>query len=535
MLADKIDIVRFIEDLAIDEKGELIKLEDHQKRILRHVTEFNENGKLPYTTIVYSCPKKSGKTAIAAVFQTWWAFTVQPPDEIINAANDFDQSVGRVFKAAKGFIKRNPILRNEAVSIGRKEIELQNGTIIKAIPSDYTGEAGANQGLAVFDELWGYLLERSRRLYEELTPVPTRKNSIRFVCTYAGWEGESELLEELYHQIFDNHGNVKPGVERPFGNDLPCYTTGDLFVYWDHEPRMPWQTPEYYESQRRQLRPNTYLRLHENRWTSNESGLFDMEVWDSCVDPDYKPPLSNKRLSLYCGVDASTKKDRSAVVTVYKEGNQIVLGPKRFWQPSKQVPMDLEETMEAYILWLHENFHLCRVRYDPYQFHRSATTLAKKGVRMEEFPQTTGNLVEISQNLFDLVQYGNLKLYFDDSLRKEAVSAIGKETPRGIRICKEKASQKIDQIVALAMAAHIAVKTPEMKLEDFRVIWAGERSGPDALMLTWCQKNGWNPSGFLTPLEWLATHPDKRDVWNDFLKNQDKKEKGNKVDLQIAW
>ena len=38
-------------------------------------------------------------------------------------------------------------------------------------------------------------------------------------------------------------------------------------------------------------------------------------------------------------------------------------------------------------------------------------------------------------------------------MRFEATCAIGKETGRGIRIVKEKSSQKIDQIVSLAMAA----------------------------------------------------------------------------------
>ncbi len=48
--------------------------------------------------------------------------------------------------------------------------------------------------------------------------------------------------------------------------EFPIYINGDarLFVYWDHEPRMPWQTQAYYDSQRRTLRPGTYLRLHES-------------------------------------------------------------------------------------------------------------------------------------------------------------------------------------------------------------------------------------------------------------------------------
>ena len=42
--------------------------------------------------------------------------------------------------------------------------------------------------------MWGYTSEKSERLWDELTPVPTRANSLRFITTYAGFEGQSKLL-----------------------------------------------------------------------------------------------------------------------------------------------------------------------------------------------------------------------------------------------------------------------------------------------------------------------------------------------------
>jgi hypothetical protein len=48
-----------------------------------------------------------------------------------------------------------------------------NGTVITAISSDFKGAAGSRHSLVVYDELWGFELESSRRLYEELTPPPS--------------------------------------------------------------------------------------------------------------------------------------------------------------------------------------------------------------------------------------------------------------------------------------------------------------------------------------------------------------------------
>jgi phage terminase large subunit-like protein len=452
------DIVEWSEKFIILPSGEFICFEKHQKAILQHVFKFGKDGKLPYSVIVYSCPKKGGKTALNALVMGYWAFNIEAPNEIICAANKKDQAVARGFKELRFYIQKNSALKNEVVRITERNIELKNGTTIIAIPNDFAGEAGSNHGLTTWDELWGFVTERDRRLYDELTPVPTRKNSIRFITTYAGFEGESELLEDLYHGIFNDNGTVKKGIKRPLGNSFPAYAKDELFVYWDHEPRMPWQTPEYYQSQRQQLRTNNYIRLHENRWVSSESGLFNMDRWDDCVDAKHSPPLSNKSISLYVGVDASTKRDRSAAVSVYREGDKIKLGPKRFWQPSPDDPMDLEETIEKYLLELSQGYTLLSVKYDPFQFHRSATTLKKKRLPMEEFPQTSSNLTEMGQNIYDLVEYGNIVLYNCKELRFEASCSIVQENTRGLKIVKDKSTQKIDQIIALAMAALSANK-----------------------------------------------------------------------------
>jgi phage terminase large subunit-like protein len=462
-----ISLTKWAEHFIILPDGNPIKFEPYQKQILDHCFSFDGNGKLPYQVIIYSCPKKSGKTTVNAIVMAYWSYNIEIPNELIVSANKKEQAVARAFRELKGFIQRNPVLSTEAASITGNRINLNNGTIVTAIPVDYSGEAGANQGLVSHDELWGLVTELQRRLYDELTPVPTRINSIRFITTYAGFEGESALLEDLYHQIFDEQHNVKKEVSQPLGQDFPAYAKGDLFVYWDHKPRMPWQTPEYYVSQKQQLRLNTYLRLHENRWVSSESSMFDMEKWDSCIDEDHSPPLPDKSIHLWVGVDASTKKDRSAVLSVFRDGSKVKLGPKRFWQPTAADPMDLEETMESYLLELNKGYTLISVKYDPFQFHRSAMTLAKKGLPMVEYPQTTTNLTEIGQNIYDLVQYRNIILYPCKDLRFEATCAIGKETTRGVRIVKEKLSHKVDQIVSLAMAALDAAKERDGLMPEF--------------------------------------------------------------------
>ena len=63
----------------------------------------------------------------------------------------------------------------------------------------------------------------------------------------------------------------------------------------------------------------------------------------------------------------------------------------------------------------------------------------------------------MGQTLFDLLTGLNLEIYPADDLRQQALSTVAVESPRGWRIAKEKASKKIDAIVALAMASVAAM------------------------------------------------------------------------------
>jgi phage terminase large subunit-like protein len=170
-----IALTEWAEKFIVLPSGERIKFEPHQTAILDHCFTFDEDGLLPYTTIIYSAPKKSGKTAVNGIVMAWWAYEVEAPNEIITVANKKDQAVARSFGECKGYSRANPTLQAELVSSTGSQITLKNGSTVLAIPNNYEGEAGSNHGLTTWDELWGFTTERDRRLCEVLCPVPTKK------------------------------------------------------------------------------------------------------------------------------------------------------------------------------------------------------------------------------------------------------------------------------------------------------------------------------------------------------------------------
>jgi len=250
---------------------------------------------LRYDTVIFSCPKKSGKTAIQTGVLYAWARTYG--GEIYCLANTEGQAKERAYTRLYNMLRHlertNPLRYHaEVEDCQALEITFKNPYakvyVIPAIPGS---QAGSFVSLSAWDELWAYNREVLKRLWAEFSPIPQLfGRSMRFVTTYAGYLGESELLWSIYEAI------VKPDPQKgdePQGNkvkgleDLPCYVSDDgrTFVYWDHVPRMPWHTQEFLESRKtdKSIPAQEYLRLWQNRWVAGQDAFIDIEAYDALV------------------------------------------------------------------------------------------------------------------------------------------------------------------------------------------------------------------------------------------------------------
>jgi phage terminase large subunit-like protein len=419
-----------------------------ERTFLEHAFKIDDTGRLVYREWLYSCPKKSGKTTFQSIIQLTMTllFGGAFPESYV-LANDQEQARSRVFEICCRIINASPLLRDEATITQHKIVFGAFKATIQAITSDAGSAAGGNAVVAGFDELWAYTSERSRRLWDEMTPPPTRKIACRITVTYAGFEGESVLLEELYRR-----GKQQPQI----GDDL--YAGDGLLMFWSHKPIAPWQDQAWLTDMRRQ-RASVYQRHVLNEFASSSSQFVDLNKWDACIRHDLAPVHADLFTEAFVGIDASYKRDSAAIcVTAFDQSTQMVrLLNHKVFQPSPDAPLDFELTIESYLLDLKRRFQLRQVRYDPYQMVSTAQRLAKAGVPIEEFPQSSPNLTAASQNLFDLIQSQALVLYPDADMRLAVSRAVAIEGPRGWRIGKEKSAFKIDVIVALAMAVHAAV------------------------------------------------------------------------------
>ena len=281
----------------------------YQRQVLALAFRWTPEGRLLLLRyLLWSEPKKSGKTLVAAALVAWWAFT-RAHTEVIVVANDERQAWACVQDAHGADCAQRGV--TASATVRATWIELSNGTRVEAIALDYTGEAGGRQSLVSYDEPWGIMSERARRLFEELTPPPSEPEAWVLMTTTAGFTGESELLEALYHAGLQG--------ER-IDDELEISRAGTLTMFWSHTARQSWQTAEYYAEQRQTLRPNAFKRLHQNEWVTGSESFITAEDWDACIDQTLLPVLgAPRRLTVY-GVDVAPKHDFSAVVGVQIEG-----------------------------------------------------------------------------------------------------------------------------------------------------------------------------------------------------------------------
>lgn len=468
----------YIEDPCDVDSGQLmpaglIRLFPIQKAILSAALERTPDG-FRWPTIVFSAVKKSGKSRIAAMVDCWAADQMGPYAEVYLAANDGKQSSDRLLQAIiKGMEVARRLKADTPLAAWRDlktRIRLPDGSFIEAIPVDPTGQAGGNPTCITVSEMWGYHLEDKQRLWAALTLSPTRRgHSFRWVDTYAGYEGESPILESLYDQGV-KHGRywVDWADERGVGYDpilreleVPLFVNeaSHLLVYWETLPRFPWQTQAYYEEEAAALPEIEFRRVHKNEWVISEDVFVPIEWWHACQGPEPFPPLE-EREPLVLGVDAAVSGDSFAVVGMTRHPaapkTHVAVRYSNVWYPPSGGKLDFGP-IEEELIRLCAVHKVVEVAYDPYQLHRTATEMIQRRVaHWREFGQGQDRLKADTQ-LYQLIReqrvihdgtHGELTRHVAN-----ANSKMSKEEETKLRIVKSKRG-KIDACVALSMAAH---------------------------------------------------------------------------------
>lgn len=483
------NVVDWIEEhFYIPETRGPLLLAEYQRTVLQRVFTTDHDGLLPYSTIIWSDIKKSAKSTIAAAVVLWYAFQIDMVGgwgSIVIIANDLKQAESRVAYYLRRAILLNPTLRDRVrIRTSDSSITLPNHTVIEAVPIDPTGEAGANADAVVFSELWGAHSKAQQTMWTEATLPPNKfGRSFRWVETYAGYQGSSPLLEQLF-DVSVVHG-------RRLDPDLEIYdnSVARMFCLWNTQPRLAWQTEDYYRQERANLLPSEFNRVHRNQWSlgSEEPFLPDIALWDACRVE--LPPLG-RHIPCVLALDAGESNDTfgEVIVSASPASSQITaVRHARAYVPRGGAILNHDE-IEINVRELGQNYAIQALVYDPFMLGQFVRRLGQPATlyrasdterqcplsfprfpaALIPFPQGQARLIA-DKGLLDLILTRRIQHDGNLQLREHIQNADRRLDPisRRIRIVKRSYTLKIDLAVTLSMAAAHFLSLPAKKLGAF--------------------------------------------------------------------
>lgn len=427
-----------------------IELYPYQIAVLNEAHR-KENGRYVYNIVLWSDIKKSSKSTIAAIVALYRAYSLKW-GSIKIIANDLKQADSRVAMYLRRAISLNPEMR-DIRQVNYKTI-LPNQTTIEAIPIDPSGEAGGNDDLIIFSELWAAKHKAIMQMWTEMTLSPTKFGySQRWIETYAGYSGESPILEQLYDRGVKNGKRLDLSYDNHDLSNLEVYREGDMLCLWNTVPRLPWQTDEYYASEERTLLPSEFQRVHRNQWISSVEKFVNILWWDNCREDI--GPLSNEpvviALDAAKGSQSEVPADCFAMMVVSRD-NKIKVRYCGIWQAPRGQLLDYTPIKQE-LIRLCQTYSVIEVAYDPYQLHDMATTMQREGIgHFREFGQQKDRLIADRQ-LQQLIIERGIAHDGNPLLREHIDNAnVKNHGESGVRLIKRSHDKKIDAAVALSMA-----------------------------------------------------------------------------------
>lgn len=434
-------------EMVIPETGLPITLHPEQRAVIEAMSARDERGYFLYNRWLYSAPKKTAKTTLGAGIALWHAWQVKD-GEVYIIGNDLRQATNRMFQAIEYAIEHNSRMVAHA-KIDKHKIQLTNGTKIESLAVDPAGEAGMNPTAIFWTELWGATQEKHMRMWSEAALSPTRIGySFIFAESYAGFSGQSLILEQLYNQI------IKEGTPHPDAPEL--FTNGAAIGYWCTRRYLPWQNgPDaevYYASERLSKIESEFDRQHNNHWQSaTEAFLPSIEWWDACKGD---VPLPDKHIPCVIAMDAGIDDDCFGILMIYRRGDQRYVPYARKWTPPKggKIQFSGEGSPEEELRRLIREYNVIVVEYDKWQLHDMATRLASEGnCWFHEFSQA-GPRAVADKFLYDTIKERRITHSGDVDLREHLANADAKKDGEKLRLVKRTQQGKIDLAVCASMA-----------------------------------------------------------------------------------
>lgn len=499
-------VVRFIEKLCKHHKGEWagqpLLLEAWQKDVIQWAFSWlRADGTRRFRTMYCEVPRKNGKSELAGALGLYLMLADgEAGAEVYSSATKKDQAK-IVWGTAEAMVRASPPLKKH-VRVLRSNLSFRKlGGKFEPLGADSTTLDGLNPHGNIIDELHAH---RDRKVWDVLdTAMGARRQPMTVVITTAGTYDK----ESIGWQQHDYACKVLEGVvqDDSFFAFIAAADEGDdNFSPTTQAKANPNYgisvKPEYLAQQAEKAKHQTsflneYLRLHLNIWAQQVTRWLPLDAWNAADNPPPKVNLRERAAKreeelverrCWGGLDLSSKMDLTALALVFPNDEDETLDVVcRFWLPEARMHFYNRQGQRHYATWAREGwlsltpgnvvdyefirkeivqladkYTLVELAYDPWGATDLATRLTSDGVHMLECRQGYKTLSEPSKDLEAHVAEKQLRHWSNPVLRYCAANAvITRDAAGNIKPDKEKATAKIDGVVAVIMALSRVIQT----------------------------------------------------------------------------
>lgn len=498
-------VVRFIESLPITSgahAGRKFKLRPWQREILAGIYRTDRRGRRIVRQALITMPRKQGKTQLAAALAL--AHLCGPEAEqrgqVYSAAADRNQA-SLLYAEMKAIIAMVPALEKRIIvrDFTKHLEDVETGSTYMALSADAKTKHGFSASFVVYDEL---AQAPDRKLYDVLsTSTAARAEPLMVVISTQSSDPHSIMCELVDYGLQVRDGVVKDPAFFPV-----IYTAPEDADPWDEATwracnpalgdfrSLEEMRSAAMQAQRMPAREPTFRLLYLNQRVRAESRFIPQAEWQACAGEIDIEALRGRPCK--AGFDLSSTLDLTALVLYFPEDGGAVV--PYFWVPRDRLEEREHSDKVPYPQWHRDGFleapagravnkqaiihrlaeiasmfDLQGVAFDRWRLEDLQKLLSDEGIEVPITPWGQGfkDMGPAVDALEAAILDRKLRHNGHPVLTWNAWNAVVEIDPAGARkIDKAKSTERVDGMVALAMAIGLHARTP--KAEPF------ELSGP---------------------------------------------------------
>ncbi len=468
--------------------GDPFMLIDWQERIIRDLfgivnkhTECRQ-----FRTAYVEIPKKQGKSELAAAIALFLTCgDSEPGAEIYGCAADRSQA-SIVFDVAVHMVDQFPALKQMIkLNTHQKRMTFKPlNSFYQVVSAETYNKHGLNAHGIIFDELH---VQPDRKLFDIMTrgSGEAREQPLTFIITTAGYDRDS-ICWEMHQKATD----VLEGRDKAPSFYPVIYAAADDDDWMDEavwrkvNPSMgitmniETMRIAFEDAKRNLANENFFRQTRLNQWVKQSTRYMPMDKWDKC-DFWFDPKRLEGR-ECYAGLDLSATTDVTAFVLVFppldEEDKYIIL--PFFWIPGETMELRIRRDHVRYDQWkadghiiategdvihyyfvekfiedLGKKYDIKEIAFDPWGARQITQNLEGMGFSVVGFGQGYKSMSPPTKELMRLILEQKITHGGNPVLRWMADNMVVSIDPAGnVKPNKEKATQRIDGMVALIMA-----------------------------------------------------------------------------------